>query len=78
MAGPELALCLTQGLVHPPSLQFCLLSQSSGSRGPSLSLTPLFYDPCLPVALGNEEEPVSEPRSGTQTLVIEFILVPGN
>lgn len=78
VAGPELALCLTQGLVHPPSLQLCLLRQSSGGRGPSFPPTPLFSDSCLPVALGNEEEPVSEPRSGTQTLVIEFILVPGN
>lgn len=53
VAGPELALCLTQGLVHPPSLQLCLLSQSSGGRGPSLPPTPRFSDPCLPVALGN-------------------------
>lgn len=62
VAGPELALCLTQGLVHPPSTQLCLLCQSSGGRDPSLP-TLLFSDPWLPVALGKEEEPVSEPRS---------------
>lgn len=35
VAGSELALCLTQGLVHPPSTELCLLSQSSGRRDPS-------------------------------------------
>lgn len=74
MAGPELALCLTQGFVHPPSPQFCSLSQSWG-QDPSLP-TLLFSDPWLPVALWKEES-VSEAKNRTQTLVIEFILVSG-
>ena len=48
MPGPELALCLTQGLVHPPSPQLCLLSESSGGRDPSLPPTLLFSDPWSP------------------------------
>lgn len=68
VAGPELAPCLTQGLVHP-SPQLCLLSHSSGGRDPSLLPTLPFSEPCLPVSQGKEEGPVSEPRSGTQTLV---------
>ena len=87
--GPELALCLTQGLVHPPpGPQLCLLSQSLRCRDASLLPALLFsnhphtHPPRprlrLPAAPGDQEEPVSEPRVGPHALVVEFILVAGN